>query len=199
MKTSLGVEGTVALPRLRGTTPLPDDLYNQRWVARVRARCIVDANGCWLWQGNKAVNGYGQTNYRDKTRIIHRVMFGLVKGPHPVPADRDVCHSCDVKVCCNPNHLWLGTRQDNHADMFAKGRAWQQKDHCAQGHPWSEHAYYHKVPGKRGTWRHCRLCERIKNRVDSGWPRDLAESVPQLKFGYTLKDYLARGAEVVRG
>jgi hypothetical protein len=34
-----------------------------------------------------------------------------------------VCHSCDVRACCNPDHLWLGTQSDNIKDAIAKGRA----------------------------------------------------------------------------
>jgi hypothetical protein len=34
----------------------------------------------------------------------------------------NVLHRCDVRCCVNPDHLFLGTDQDNYDDMIAKGR-----------------------------------------------------------------------------
>ncbi len=33
-----------------------------------------------------------------------------------------VCHHCDVPNCIRPDHLFLGTKADNTADMIRKGR-----------------------------------------------------------------------------
>ena len=83
----------------------------------------VDRRGpddCWLWTAGRFKCGYGEFNLDGEPRYSHRTTWELVHGP--IPPGLCVCHSCDVRLCCNPRHLWLGTRADNNRDMTEKGR-----------------------------------------------------------------------------
>jgi hypothetical protein len=79
---------------------------------------------CWEWRGGKIPSGYGQMwLYRQNGRkafSASRLMYKLATGEDPCPLL--VLHTCDNPPCCNPEHLFLGTNQDNIDDMVAKGR-----------------------------------------------------------------------------
>lgn len=87
---------------------------------------VDKTENCWLWMGRKHPFGYGVLLFgreiaRDrKQAFAHRVAWELTYGT--IPSRTQVCHSCDVPVCCNPAHLFLGTQRDNMADKVKKDR-----------------------------------------------------------------------------
>lgn len=85
----------------------------------------VDKSGeCWVWIGSRYTRGgYGRCRpyYRSGQRKAHRVSYELAYGP--IPEGMCVCHRCDNPPCVRPDHLFLGTSEENTYDMFQKGRA----------------------------------------------------------------------------
>lgn len=88
---------------------------------RFMEKFVVAENGCWEWTGMlQFKEGYGLI-WRDGChRLAHRASYELFVGAMK-PKDC-VLHRCDNRRCVNPDHLFLGTRTDNHNDMMAKGR-----------------------------------------------------------------------------
>lgn len=87
---------------------------------RIEGDVKLNDNGCWIWQKSCAKMGYGQISVHNVSRSLHRLAYEAYRGP--IPNNLEVCHRCDVRACCNPEHLFLGTRLDNVSDMIAKGR-----------------------------------------------------------------------------
>jgi hypothetical protein len=82
-------------------------------------------SGCWLWLANMDNSGYGRIQVKGKSKRAHRVSYELNIGP--IPDGLHCLHSCDVPLCVNPSHLWLGTNLDNIADKAKKGRCANQE------------------------------------------------------------------------
>ena len=75
---------------------------------------------CIEWQGTKTKKGYGRKWFKGRLWQAHRVAYLKAYGPFDLTLC--VCHHCDNPSCVNPEHLFLGTHQDNAIDRSQKGR-----------------------------------------------------------------------------
>lgn len=75
---------------------------------------------CWSWNGATSDGIRGVMNIEKKNTLSSRVSYKLHKTE--IPIGLCVLHTCDNGNCVNPDHLWLGTNQDNTTDMLLKGR-----------------------------------------------------------------------------
>jgi HNH endonuclease len=74
-------------------------------------------SGCHIWHG-LLILGYGRIHFRKRVYLAHRLAWEVKHGP--IPAGLVLRHRCNVKRCCNPDHLVLGTRAENNADIKAE-------------------------------------------------------------------------------
>lgn len=102
---------------------------------RFRKKFIVMPDyGCWNWIAGKTQDGYGRFRVGPKSVMMaHRYAWELQRGK--VPEGMQVLHKCDNPSCVNPEHLFLGTQNDNIQDMVSKGRqrgVVSEKQHLAK-------------------------------------------------------------------
>jgi len=83
-------------------------------------------NGCWLWNACKSASGYGLFLLDGKMERSHRLSIADAKGE--IPAGMYALHKCDNPPCVWPDHLYVGTPQDNMDDKVRRGR-----DRAAKG------------------------------------------------------------------
>lgn len=75
--------------------------------------------GCHVWLRSLTEKGYGRLYVNGKRLRAHRFAYERAKGP--IPAGLFVLHDCDVKPCVNPEHLYVGTNDDNVRDRIERG------------------------------------------------------------------------------
>lgn len=87
----------------------------------ILSHTVQNANGCMIWKGAKSTNGYAQIKQNGKTKRANRIVKQLQIG-RELRSDECAMHTCDTPLCLNPDHLVIGSTQDNTADMVRKGR-----------------------------------------------------------------------------
>jgi hypothetical protein len=153
--------------------------YRQSQKERL-LRLSHDHGECRIWKDTcRQKFGYGMIQWRKKTMAAHRAAWIAWKGP--IPVGLCVLHKCDNPSCINPNHLFLGTQNDNIKDMISKKR--QQDGRNAlkgQAHPHSklkeEDVLYIRNERTNGTSSLRRLAKKfgvsiacIKDANSRGW------------------------------
>lgn len=98
--------------------------YSQGTIDRFMCKAVKTNSGHWMWEGARpGVKHsdrwkYGAFKLDGKVERAHRVAWMLFKGP--IPEGLLVCHVCDIPLCVNPDHLFVGTHQDNMKDAMEK-------------------------------------------------------------------------------
>ena len=112
--------------------------YETFW-AKVQIR---NPDDCWEWQGAKTSSGYGSLSWCGLHVQAHRVAYFLHNGGIELLTNfrqegvakqycKFVLHKCDNRLCCNPDHLFLGSMRENMLDAYQKGRKVQPKSQHA--------------------------------------------------------------------
>lgn len=85
----------------------------------------ITETGCWVWEHSCGNHGYPQARIDGTMKTMHRVAYEAYKGRL---GDKQALHTCDNKLCVNPNHLYAGTNEDNRRDAVERGQHLKGED-----------------------------------------------------------------------
>ena len=89
-------------------------------VDKTRPPVREDLTPCWWWTGRVTNKGYGEFPWQGTHWGTHRVSWTLHNGP--IPDGMQILHHCDNRRCIRPDHLYVGTNQQNVDDRETRGR-----------------------------------------------------------------------------
>lgn len=159
-------------------------LYNDERIRQVVWRNIHPEpnTACWLWSGYVNADGYGR-GYAvagGKLTMAHRITYEALVGP--IPAGYELDHLCNVRPCCNPEHLEAVTHLENVLRMR------HRQTHCKWGHEFTPE---NTDMVRNGEVRACLACRRVRN----------AAHVARVKADSKLREHrnaLSRGSWAAR-
>lgn len=150
------------LKKLGGCKPKPATYrFNQSYKKD-------ETTGCWVWLGKSRSGSsglYGRIQVNKKTIPAHRFSWEL-HNEQKIPDGMFVLHKCDNPECVNPEHLFLGTHQDNTNDKVSKNRQ-------AKGD-----SFKHRKPAKGSANGLAKLTEESAKKIfnDTRPQRKIAET-----------------------
>ena len=137
--------------------------YTEKFAQRFWS-IVQKSDGCWLWKNRLGVDGYARIYTPMGREYAHRAAYQLINGV--IPDGMLVCHRCDVRHCCNPAHLFLGTTADNARDAMNKGRL--------------DLTGLRNRKGQTGYW----YPHRIPKGEDVGTAKLTADAVREIRYCY---------------
>lgn len=133
---------------------MPLNIIESRFWIRVRK----EASGCWIWTGAVSSSGYGSVGVHGKNICCHRFSYEMRHGK--IPQKLQIDHLCRVKLCVNPEHLEVVTKEENNRRGFSPSAINIRKSFCPKGHPY----YGSNLRLKKCGGRECRECDNAKHR-----------------------------------
>lgn len=78
---------------------------------------------CHLYQGRLYKNGYGHIKFKGIDYLAHILACEAKQSKKRENSKQVVRHLCDTAQCCNPEHLFFGTSQQNAIDAIPHNRS----------------------------------------------------------------------------
>lgn len=97
----------------------------------------IDENDCWVWKGTVAEVGYNKqkrpiakklVNNKEKKshqKVVYATRLAWETFVGEIPEGLGVFHTCDNKLCVNPDHLKPMTQKESHKRIDEKLGLWR--------------------------------------------------------------------------
>lgn len=114
----------------KASLPAKETYFQKKKKLLLENYIVNPSTECWEWVRSRTPTGYGSFSYLGKRAYAHRVAYSLLvdpefnvfQGGRNDSSSTHVYHSCDNPSCINPEHLWLGTPEDNMRDRDLKAK-----------------------------------------------------------------------------